>query len=224
MGERAYSHVEMDHLLTDGWSLGLIKKALLAAYETESTHSSVISSYKAFIVAQIALERVLADDGYWPRLLNGLSPALLSTALPGPGPASQQRKRLRKTLVPLPSISAASIIAYSAIHGITPASLFSAAWAQTLLHFTGLRDVAYEFLISGRDEDLGETPGASTWGLVGCCINVLVHRVRVDTDLTGLASRIQEASDEGVCRQSSNVREVAQKVTSAKFFDTAINF
>ncbi|KAI0126661.1 hypothetical protein BJ170DRAFT_695102 [Xylariales sp. AK1849] len=43
-------------------------------------------------------------------------------------------------------------------------------------------------------------------------------------DLTGLASRIQEASDEGVCRQSSNVREVAQKVTSAKLFDTAINF
>ncbi|ETS84288.1 hypothetical protein PFICI_02313 [Pestalotiopsis fici W106-1] len=223
-GERTYMHVEMDHLLIDGWSLGLIKKALLEAYETESAYSGVTSSYKAFVAAQTAPERVLADDGYWSRLLHDLSPSLLSTALPEPDPASRQHKRLRKTLIPLPSISAASLIPYGAAHGITPASLFSAAWAQTLSHFTGLGDVAYEFIVSGRDEDIGDNLGTSAWDLVGCCINVLVHRVRVDTDLAGLASRIQEASDEGVRRQSSNVREVAQKVTSAKLFDTAINF
>ncbi|KAK9784199.1 putative Carrier domain-containing protein [Seiridium cardinale] len=224
-GERTYMHVEMDHLLIDGWSLGLIKKALLEAYETENTYSGAVGSYKAFVAAQAAPERVLVDDKYWSRLVRDLSPSLLSSVLPEPDPASRQSKRLRKTLVPLPSISAASLIPYSAVHGITPASLFSAAWAQTLSHFTGLRDVAYEFLVSGRDEDLGgEDLGASTWELVGCCINVLVHRVRVDTELTGLASRIQEASDEGVRRQSSNVREVAQNVTSAKLFDTAINF
>ncbi|KAK9418949.1 putative Carrier domain-containing protein [Seiridium unicorne] len=223
-GKRTYMHVEMDHLLIDGWSLGLIKKALLEAYETESTYSGAVGSYKAFVAAQAGPERVLADDEYWSHLVRDLSPSLLSSVLPEPDPASRQSKRLRKTLVPLPSISAASLIPYSAVHGITPASLFSAAWAQTLSHFTGLRDVAYEFLVSGRDEDLGEDLGASTWELVGCCINVLVHRVRVDTELTELASRIQEASDEGVRRQSSNVREVAQSVTSAKLFDTAINF
>ncbi|KAH9903900.1 acetyl-CoA synthetase-like protein [Xylariomycetidae sp. FL2044] len=223
-GERTYLQVEMDHLLIDGWSLGLIKKALLEAYETESTYSGVTSSYKAFIAAQTAPERVLADDEYWACRLHDLSPSLLSAALPEPDPASRQHKRIRKTLIPLPSISAASLIPYGAARGVTSASLFSAAWAQTLSHFTGRDDVAYEFIVSGRDEDIGGNSATSAWDLVGCCINVLVHRVQVDTDLAGLGSRIQEASDEGVRRQSSNIREVAQKATSAKLFDTAINF
>ncbi|KAG8158236.1 hypothetical protein KVR01_011997 [Diaporthe batatas] len=238
-GERVYLHVEMDHLIIDGWSLGLIKRALLEAYEAgpdkDSHNSSTVASYKAFVAAHGSPDRIKIDDAYWERLLHGLSPSALSSALHGAGTPSrqlqhQQHSRQGKVILSLPSIPAASLTPFSATHGLTPASIFSAAWAKTLSSFTGKSDVAFECVVSGRDEDdydhNHQPDAASVWDLVGCCINVLVHRVEgvVGADMAGLAARLQEQSAEGAHHGASNVREVAARLSPVRLFDTAVNF
>lgn len=104
-GQRVYLHVEMDHLIIDGWSLGLIKKALLEAYdEPDIRQESVTPSYQAFVAAQSTTERIRADNAYWTRLLQGLSPSRLSTTLGSARSAAGPLVRQKKAIVRLPGL------------------------------------------------------------------------------------------------------------------------
>lgn len=225
-GDRCFVHIELDHLVIDGWSLKSIKTALLEAYTTEGINAlSRPPSYKDFVAAHHP-DRVEADNRYWALALQQQRPCLV----PSKGsskPAGELRQYSpRKTIIYLPDIKVQSVTAFSVQHGITSASMFDAAWAQTLSVYTDSTDVAFEYVVSGRDEDV---PGV--FDIVGPLINVIPYHLEGVSPQGGLlglarlAQRMQEQRAEDSLHTASNVREVIEfDLRMGKLFNTALNF
>jgi hypothetical protein len=222
-GDRFFIHIELDHLVIDGWSLKLIKAALLDAYEAQDIYVlEDVPSYKSFVEAHRP-DRIEEDLSHWTHILEQQPSSILS--LP-PSPAlSSQPLSARKTVFYLPDIPAEALGEFGVARGLTPASVFDAAWAQTLGAFTCSSDVGFEYVVSGRDEDV-----AGVFDIVGPLINVLAYHLRgVSADksaetLASLAHRIQEQRSQDSVHSSINIREVADAVRGEAMFNTAVNF
>ncbi|KAH6648185.1 non-ribosomal peptide synthetase module [Truncatella angustata] len=217
--------IELDHRLIDGWSLKLIKQDLLAAYDTdEATLPVEQASYKSFIDT-LHPDRIHAARKHWASVLRGQRPSLLYLPTKGhkqsmPGTSSGN------TTLRLPAVDGRSLFAFSAQHGVTAASIFEAAWAQTLSVCTRSPDVSFEYVVSGRDQD---TPGILE--IVGPLINILayhLHDVLTDPDplaLARLAQQIQEQRLQDGQHTACNVREVLEHdLRVANPFNTGVNF
>ncbi|OKL56548.1 hypothetical protein UA08_08048 [Talaromyces atroroseus] len=223
-----FLHIELDHLVIDGWSLKLIKSALLTAYETDEDPELHFleepPSYKSFVAAHHS-NRVQTDSKYWTSVLRGLQPSLLDF----PTSSSSEiefKPSPSKTIVDLPTVPVSSLTAFSTDNGITSASVFDAAWAQTLSAYTKSPEVAFEYVISGRDEEI-----EGVFDVVGPLINVLVnHLSDVSSDdsaveIARLAYKIQEQRAQDTLHSSINIREVIQQELKIdKLTNTALNF
>ncbi|RDW84209.1 uncharacterized protein DSM5745_04535 [Aspergillus mulundensis] len=221
-GDRSFIHIELDHLTIDGWSLRIIKEALLEAYEADR-HDRIppAPSYKDFVHAQTQPARASVDRKHWTSILRGQAPSILfpssSNITPSP----------RKTIIYLPEIPATALSSFSVAQGLTPASIFDAAWAQTLSFYTQSRNIGFEYVVSGRDEEI---PGV--FDMVGPLINVLAYHldgVTADqttaSDLAQLAHRMQDQRSHDSLHSAVNIREVIGDLHGAKqLFNTAVNF
>lgn len=225
-GDRFFIHIELDHLVIDGWSLRVIKEALLEAYETDDEEyiPDTAPSYKNFVIAQTHPDRAHQDITYWTELLRDQPPALLYFPVSRPVPYFSKQK----TILYLPEIPAAALTSFSVAHGITPASIFDAAWAQTLSLHIKQSDVGFEYVVSGRDEDV---PGV--FSMVGPLISVLAYHLQgveagestTEEDLAKLAKRMQDQRAQDGIHSAVNIREVVDEVHGGKkLFNTAVNF
>lgn len=225
-GDRFFIHIELDHLVIDGWSLRVIKEALLQAYETDDQEYTpkLAPSYKDFVIAQTHPDRATQDTSYWTENLRDQPPALLSFPVSRPVPYFSKQK----TIFYLPEIPAAALTSFSVAHGITAASIFDAAWAQTLSLYTKKSDVGFEYVVSGRDEDV---PGV--FSMVGPLINVLAYHLQgveaaegtTEEDLAVLANRMQDQRAQDSMHSAVNLREVVDGIHGGKkLFNTAVNF
>lgn len=223
-GERVYVNIELDHQVIDGWSLKLVKSALLDAYEAkDATNLGEAPSYKAFIAAHRP-DRVAADNQHWATALRHQRPSLLS--LPLSYQEAQKQHNIHKTVIYLPEIKTQSLMEFGVRHGITAASIFDAAWAQTLSAYTGSADVSFEYIVSGRHEDIPDV-----LDIVGPLINAIPYHLQdVSSEespfnLAELAQKMQEQRSVDSLHNSSNVREVLeQNLGTSLPFNTALNF
>ncbi|KAK3339654.1 non-ribosomal peptide synthetase module [Lasiosphaeria hispida] len=229
-GERYFAHIELDHLVIDGWSLKLIKEAFLAAYEEEEAKVHVAEdeapSYQAFVAAHYP-DRIKADDKHWASALRNHQPSLLSLPVASTSPDTSPSPE--KTIFYLPEIPATALKPLGVEHTITPASIFDAAWAQTLSVYTRSPNVTFEYVVSGREEDV---PGV--FDMVGPLINVLPYHIHLEyvpsendspAQLAYLAQRMQQQRDQDGSHTASNVREVIERELGVqKLFNTALNF
>lgn len=223
-GERVYVNIELDHQVIDGWSLKLIKSALLDAYEAkDATNLGEAPSYKAFIAAHRP-DRVAADNQHWATALRHQRSSLLS--LPLSYQEAQKQHNIHKTVIYLPEIKTQSLMEFGVRHGITAASIFDAAWAQTLSAYTGSADVSFEYIVSGRHEDIPDV-----LDIVGPLINAIPYHLQdVSSEespfnLAELAQKMQEQRSVDSLHNSSNVREVLeQNLGTSLPFNTALNF
>lgn len=225
-GDRYFVHIELDHLVIDGWSLKEVKKALLAAYDSdEALRVDEAPSYKTFVTAHSA-DRVKADNEYWAAALQEQGPSLLSLPV-NPCQRTATPHSSHKTILYLPEVRADVFKSFGTQYGVTPASIFDAAWAQTLSKYTARSDVAFEYVVSGRDEDI-----PNVFELVGPLINVLPYHVLGvsaaedgPAGLACLAQRMQEQRARDSLHTSSNVREIVEEYFGTeKRFNTAVNF
>ena len=223
-GDKFFIHIELNHLVIDGWSLKLIKTAFLDAIETEETCvPEEPPSYKAFVAAHRP-DRVDTDDKYWVSVLRNQRPALLF--LPVDSNNTQPQPSYNRDIIYLPAVKAQALTTFSVQNGITAASIFDAAWSQTLSLYTHSADVTFEYVVSGRDEDV-----SGIFDMVGPLINVLAYHLHDITtennslELARIAQQMQEQRAQDSLHSSSNVREVIEKTLDAgKLFNTAVNF
>ncbi|KAL4904006.1 hypothetical protein BDW74DRAFT_185731 [Aspergillus multicolor] len=224
-GDRFFIHLELDHLTIDGWSLRIIKEALLEAYEADGQGLiPPAPSYKDFVLAQTQPVREKQDRQHWIPVLRNRAPSILF-----PRSSSQSiTPSPRKTIIYLPEIPATTLSSFSVAQGLTPASIFDAAWAQTLSFYTENPNIGFEYVVSGRDE---EVPGV--FDMVGPLINVLAYHldgVAADgtttaSDLAQLAHKMQDQRSQDSLHSAVNIREVIRDLHGAKqLFNTAVNF
>lgn len=222
-GDYYYGHIELDHLVIDGWSFRLIKEDLLAAYNFAGTGLSPPEFTFKSVVEAHRPSRIERDREYWAAIIREQQESRLSFPV---GPGTEQPPSPAKTVIYLPELDIEALSKFSSKYNITPASIFDAAWAQTLSVFSASPDVTYEYVVSNRDLDVN-----GIFDIVGPVMNLLAFHLRdVSTEhnpqeLATLANRIQEQRLQDGGRTTSNLREVIQEDLNRELpFNTALNF
>ncbi|NOK14964.1 non-ribosomal peptide synthetase, partial [Corallococcus exercitus] len=170
--------VTMHHIVSDGWSMGVLVRELVAFYEAFSTGRSPSLSplpmqYADFAERQrqwLQGETLDAQLGYWKQQLAG-APAALELPTDRPRPPVQSH-RGAKVDVRIPSEVAHALKALAGREGATPFMVLLAAFQVLLSRYAAQDDVSVGSPIAGRTQ-------AETEGLIGFFVNTLVLRTRV---------------------------------------------
>ncbi|HEX6913190.1 MAG TPA: condensation domain-containing protein, partial [Longimicrobium sp.] len=170
----------MHHVVTDGWSMGILSRELRALYDSyasggESPLAPLPLQYADFAAWQReqgrgpAAERGLA---YWTERLAG-APGLLELPADRPRPAAPS---YRGGAVPVhvPAPAAERLRALGRAEGATPFMVLLAAFQLLLARWSGTDDVVVGSPVAGRTR-------AELQELIGLFVNTLVLR----TDLSG---------------------------------------
>jgi amino acid adenylation domain-containing protein len=172
--------VNMHHIVSDAWSMGVFFRELSTLYVAFSTGKpsplrELPIQYADFSVWQRqwlqgeVLERQLS---YWKQQLDG-SPSMLELPTDRPRPAVQTYRGAKHSLV-LPKTLSSSLKALSQREGVTLFTVLLTAFQILLNRYTGQEDITVGSPIAGRN-------WVETEGLIGFFVNTLVLR----TDLSG---------------------------------------
>ena len=181
-GDRHRFLLTLHHVISDGWSIGVLVRELGALYAASvegkpSPLPELPIQYADFASWQ---RRWLAEGqavelAYWETRLGG---EIAPVELPAdrPRPAIQTFRGGRRQLV-LPADLTARLKSFGREEGVTLFMTLLAATQALLSRHSGEHDVPVGAPVAGRQQ--GETEG-----LIGCFLNTLVLR----TDLSGLPS------------------------------------
>src|SRR6266540_1075599 len=178
--------VMMHHAISDGWSIGIFLRDLIASYEALATGQAaglppLPIQYADFAIWQRqwiqgpALEMQLE---YWRRQLAG-APTVLNLPTDRPRPAVERHRGARCSF-PVSRELRDAVADLSRRHGVTLFMTLLSAWQALLSRYSGDTDVSVGSPIAGR------TAG-KTEELIGCFVNTLVLR----TDLSGNPSFVE---------------------------------
>src|SRR6185503_1558579 len=187
--------VTMHHIVSDGWSMGVLVREVAALYTAFSSGQPAALEELPIQYADYAVwqrewlrEEVLERQlSYWREQLAG-APAVLELPSDHPRPAVQS---FRGSFEPLtvPEEVTARLKELSRREGVTLFMLLLGAWQVLLSRYTGTADVVVGTPIANRQR--GEVEG-----LIGYFVNALALR----TDLSGdptfreLVSRVREVA------------------------------
>jgi amino acid adenylation domain-containing protein len=170
----------MHHIISDGWSVGVLVRELTALYAAytrgeESPLSELPIQYADYARWQkehLSGERLDAQIGYWKEQLTG-APALLALPTDRPRPAVQSYRGATHPFSLAPDL-AARLHELSRAHGCTLFMTLLAGWQTLLSRYSGQEDVVVGTPIAGRTQ-------RETEGLIGFFVNTLALR----TDVSG---------------------------------------
>ncbi|KAI6778359.1 nonribosomal peptide synthase GliP-like [Emericellopsis cladophorae] len=196
----------LHHSLIDGWSLSIILNEFRSALDRRP-----LPAPPQYLNAALA-QKVLANDfqgkRFWSELLErGLNQPPL-TLLPPPAACSRQATVWSESMQLGLNLDRTTLDTKAKIRGVTPASIFYAAWALVLSHHTFTDDVSFGVVLSGRNIalpgveqvvgpmlntcpfplDLGS--GSTIGGLLSTTqtrlLNIMEHQWSVDEAMTQL--------------------------------------
>ncbi len=168
----------LHHIVSDGWSMGVLTRELMALYQAFSHGQPdplppLPIQYGDFAVWQrlwLSGEVLQRQSRYWQQALAG-APALLTLPTDRPRPA-QQDYAGSSVAVRLDERLTAGLKALSQRHGTTLYMTLMSAWASLLARLSGQHDVVIGSPVANRNRSEIE-------GLIGLFVNTLA--VRIDT-------------------------------------------
>ncbi len=203
----------MHHIISDGWSRGVLIRDLMALYEAFSAHKPSPLAEPAVHYADFACwqrswlrgEVLEAQLAYWRRQLEGAPPVLaLPTDRPRPATQSLRGAHHRASLPP-PLVEA--LKRFSRAEGATLFMTLMAAFQALLARYTGQDDIPVGTDVAGRNH-------AALDGLIGFFVNQLVIRGRLEGDPTfrTLLARVRETALEAYAHQDLPFEELVRAV------------
>ncbi|MBW5423587.1 amino acid adenylation domain-containing protein, partial [Streptomyces sp. BG9H] len=153
------------HIVTDGWSVGILTRELAVLYHAEATGepdglTPPAVQYPDFAVwerRQRAGDADTADLAYWKRHLTGLQHLELPTDRPRPAERTTVGATHRHVL---PAELMSRLRQLAAGRGTTAFTLFAGAAALLFSRYSGQRDIAFGTVTNGRGrQDLEDVPG-----------------------------------------------------------------
>ncbi|HKH48828.1 MAG TPA: amino acid adenylation domain-containing protein, partial [Thermoanaerobaculia bacterium] len=198
--ERHTALVTMHHMVSDGWSMGVLVRELGTLYEAQvdlepaagrpSPLPELPIQYAEFAAWQRQLlsgERLEAELSWWRERLAGM-PQVLDLPTDHPRPA---QRGLRGAVHPftIDGEGLAGLTELSRRHGTTLFMTLLAGFAALLHRATGVDDLAVGTPIAGRTR-------AETEALIGLFVNTLVLRTGLagDPEVAGLLDRVRETT------------------------------
>ncbi|MBW9102019.1 non-ribosomal peptide synthetase, partial [bacterium M00.F.Ca.ET.228.01.1.1] len=207
----------LHHIVSDGWSLGVMARELSALYGAEVSGREAGLGPLAIQYADFAhwqrgraggeaLERQI---GYWKAQLAG-APQSLNLPVDFARPAvATQRGALHG--FELKAELARAVSAFSQRHGVTVFMTLLAAFKLVLWRYSGQGDVVVGVPVANRNRTEVE-------GLLGCFVNTLALRTRVRGEETvlQLLERVKEATLGGYANQEAPFEQVVEAVQGAR--------
>ncbi len=202
----------MHHIISDGWSMGVLTRELIALYEASAAgHPSSLPrlpiqyvDYAVWQREQLSGEVLDRQLNYWKTQLAGVRILELPTDRPRPATQSHRGANVRVRIGPQVAK------ALKALAKEEEATLFMAlvaAWQLLLMRYTGQDDIAVGTPIAGRTQD-------ETEGLIGFFINMVVLR----TDLSGgpsfrqLLGRVREVALGAYAHQDAPFEKLVEEL------------
>ncbi|NNC22357.1 AMP-binding protein, partial [Corallococcus exiguus] len=175
--------VTMHHIVSDGWSMGVLVRELVTFYAaftqgTAPALSPLPVQYADFAAWQrqwLQGETLDAQLRYWKQQLAG-APAALELLTDHPRPSIQSHAGAALT-VQLPPETSQALKALARREGATPFMVLLAGFQLLLSRYAGQDDVSVGTPIAGRTQ-------AETEGLIGFFVNTLVLRAQVNPRAT----------------------------------------
>ncbi|NRD47314.1 non-ribosomal peptide synthetase/type I polyketide synthase, partial [Corallococcus exiguus] len=194
--------VTMHHIVSDGWSLGVLVREMVALYQAFASGqpSSLAplpvqyADHAAWQRAWLRGEALESRIRWWRQQLEG-APAFLTlpTDFPRPPVAS-----FRGDAVPvaLPRALSESLAALCQAEGVTPFMALLAGFQALLSRYAGQDDVSVGSAMAGRRF-------AEQEALIGFFVNTLVYRTRLHADPTfrELLARVRDTTLEAHAHQ-----------------------
>jgi arthrofactin-type cyclic lipopeptide synthetase C len=176
----------MHHIISDGWSMGVLTRELMALYQAfshgeEDPLPPLTLQYADYAVWQrrwLSGEVLQRQSDYWQQTLAG-APALLSLPTDRPRPAQQDHHGGSVEIV-LDEHTSVGLKALCQRHAVTPYMVIMSAWAMLLARLSGQSDVVVGSPVANRTR-------AEIEGLIGMFVNTLALRIDTSGDLTGAA-------------------------------------
>ncbi|GAA4791365.1 non-ribosomal peptide synthase/polyketide synthase [Streptomyces ziwulingensis] len=170
------------HIVTDGWSVGVLTRDLAALYHAEATGTAAAlpapgTQYPDFAVwerRQRSGDADAADLAYWKRHLSGMRQLELPTDRPRPAVRSTAGAAHRQEL---PADLVQRLRHLAGGRGTTVFTLFTAAAALLFSRYSGQRDIAFGTVTAGRGRRELED-------VTGFFANTVVLRGEVDDTVT----------------------------------------
>ncbi|WP_444546333.1 non-ribosomal peptide synthase/polyketide synthase [Archangium lansingense] len=196
LGEREHVLVVvMHHVVSDGWSLGVLVRELVTLYGAftagrPSPLPELPLQYADFAAWQRRqLEGAVLEEqlGYWRKQLAG-APRALELPTDKPRPAVQRYEgavvRCR-----LPRALSEKVKTFARAEGATPFMVLLAGFHAVLHRYSGQEDVSVGTPVAGRSR-------ADLEGLIGFFVNTLVMRARLTGEVSfrELVGRVKEAA------------------------------
>jgi amino acid adenylation domain-containing protein len=183
LGDEDVLVLDMHHIVSDGWSIGVIFRELAALYGAyrqggESPLPELAVQYPDYAVWQrerLQGEALDRQVGYWKGRLAG-APALLELPTDHPRPAVQSHRGARQVEM-LPAELTEPLQALARAEGATLFMVLLAAFQVLLGRYTGTEDVVVGTPVAGRGRSELE-------GLIGFFVNTLVLRADLSGDPT----------------------------------------
>ncbi|MGW7268246.1 amino acid adenylation domain-containing protein [Streptomyces sp. NPDC054842] len=199
----------MHHIVSDGWSLGLLVRDLtelyLARREGRTAHLPELPlDYSDYAIWQRRGDQSAALD-HWRTRLAGLTPLDLPTDHPRPDTPGHRGAVHR---VSLPAALTDALATLGRRAGTTPYMTVLAAFQAALAFHSGQRDIAVGTVVANRER-------AETEQLVGFFVNTLVLRGDLSDDPTpaALLARTRERVLEAFSHQSLPFEQVVDALS-----------
>ena len=181
----------MHHIVTDGWSLGILINEISTLYSAyvvgaDDPLPPLPVQYADYAVWQrnwLTGDVLARQTGYWERVLSG-APALLELPTDRPRPA-QQSYDGKEVPITLDATLTRRLKALSQQHGMTVYMTVLAAWSAVLSRLSGQDDVVIGTPTANRTR-------AEVEGLIGFFVNTLALRINVSGSLADVFAAGQE--------------------------------
>ncbi len=162
------------HLLLDGWSLPIVFKDVLTAYDRlrrgEQAAVKPERGYRDYI-AWIKRQDLRAAETFWRRLLAGFKSP---TPLPNHGIPATGNYPYAEQEIQLAESATAKMQRFAQRHQLTQNTVVQGAWALLLSSLSRSEDVVFGVVVSGRSAQL-----AGVESMVGLFINTLPARATI---------------------------------------------
>ncbi|TFY88194.1 non-ribosomal peptide synthetase [Pseudomonas nabeulensis] len=176
----------LHHIVSDGWSMGVLTRELMALYQAFSHGlpdplAPLAIQYGDFAVWQrlwLSGEVLHRQSAYWQQALAG-APALLTLPTDRPRPV-QQDYAGSSVEVRLDERLTAALKALSQRHGTTLYMTLLSAWASLLARLSGQSEVVIGSPVANRNR-------AEVEGLIGLFVNTLAIRIDTSGELSSEA-------------------------------------
>ena len=168
------------HILIDGWSEGLLDRAIFELYSAHCTGRKPqlprSRPYRDYI-RWIQQQELPKAEAFWRRTLQGFTrPSTLGSSF------SEQEQPYEKKRVLVSEETTTALNAFTRKHRLTLSTLLKGAWALILSKYCNQQDVVFGSVVSGRPPDL-----EGVENMIGLFVNTLPVRIRIASDQTLLS-------------------------------------